>query len=61
MWKVNVIESGRSSGQKDFNSKMFASYEEARTFQQKINEENNDEFAPDWNMLAYDPVYMTDQ
>lgn len=57
MWKVTIIESERGWGQKVDEVKQFESYKEAKQFQIEFNEENTALVAPDWYMVAHDPVF----
>jgi len=57
MWKVTIIESERGWGQKVDEVKTFNDYESAKRFQLDFNKDNNDDYAPDWYMVAYDPVF----
>lgn len=57
MWKVIIIESERGWGQKVDEIKTFATYEEAKKFQVKFNEANNENLVPDWYMVADNPVF----
>lgn len=57
MWKVTIIESERGWGQRVDEVKSFSSYEEAKQFQLKFNESNNEDFVPDWYMVARNPVF----
>ena len=57
MWKVAIIESERGWGQKVDDVKSFETYEKAKEFQLKFNESNNEDWAPDWYMVAKDPVF----
>ncbi len=57
MWKVTIIESERGWGQRVDEVKEFKSYEDAKKFQMKFNSSNNEDCAPDWYMVARDPVF----
>ena len=57
MWKVTIIESERGWGQKVDEVKEFNSYEDAKRFQIEFNNENTALVAPDWYMVANDPVF----
>lgn len=57
MWKVTVIESERGWGQRADEVKEFKSYEDAKKFQLEFNSKNDKDYAPDWYMAAYDPVF----
>ncbi len=57
MWKVTIIESERGWGQKVDGVKKFESYEEAKQFQIEFNKENTALVAPDWYIVARDPVF----
>lgn len=49
---VDVIESERGWGQKLDERKEFNSYEEAATFINDFNKDNNESTVPDWYMYA---------
>jgi hypothetical protein len=57
MWKVTIIESERGWGQRVDEVKEFKSYEDAKKFQIKFNSANIEDYAPDWYMVAKDPVF----
>lgn len=57
MWKVTIIESERGWGQRVDDVKEFKSYEEAKRFQLDFNKQNDEDFVPDWYMVARDPVF----
>lgn len=57
MWKVAIIESERGWGQRVDEVKEFKSYEAAKKFQIEFNSPNIEEYAPDWYMVARDPVF----
>lgn len=57
MWKVTVIESERGWGQRVDEVKEFKSYEEAKRFQLDFNKQNDEDFTPDWYMVAHNPTF----
>jgi hypothetical protein len=62
MWIVNIIESERGWGQKVDEVKKFDTFEEAKAFQEKFNEVNQEDFektgiVPDWYMMAETPFH----
>jgi hypothetical protein len=56
MWKVVIIESERGWGQKVDEVKTFKTLKEAKAFQESFNADNTAEVAPDWYMVAMNPV-----
>lgn len=57
MWKVTIIESERGWGQRVDEVKEFKDYETAKKFQLEFNSHNVEDEAPDWYMVARDPVF----
>jgi hypothetical protein len=57
MWKVTLIESERGWGQRSGGIKEFETYEAAKKFQLEFNSANIEEYAPDWYIVAQDPVF----
>ena len=62
MWKVTIIESERGWGRKIDEVKTFAKFEDAKAFQTKFNQPNEEDYAktkrvPDWYMQAEDPYH----
>ena len=57
MWKVTIIESERGWGQRVDEVKEFKSYEDAKRFQLDFNKQNDEDFVPDWYMVAHNPVF----
>lgn len=65
MWKVAIIESERGWGRKVDEIKKFATFEQAKEFQEEFNKPNHEDWkltrtVPDWYMQAEDPYFDID-
>lgn len=58
MWCVDYIEYQRGWGSRLDGTSKFATYEEAKSEQERFNSRNKEAVMPGWYMIASDPYFV---